>query len=493
MNFNINKSCYYSQLENRYVLNPNNPQYKSIVGDSFIVKRDKNSQFISASGVSSGGKQNGQILTRSNAGTMRQQWKRFSIAKDVKKHDIRIPFKARRKSKLIANDGAANDDFGFSVAIDGNIAVVGAVDADIGGNSNQGAAYVFTKTSGGWTQTQKLIAADGAAGDFFGWSVAIGGGVIVVGADEANVDGNNEQGAAYVFTKIGGVWTQTAKLTAADGVAGDHFGESVAISGGVIVIGAYLADIDGNNEQGAAYVFTKIGGVWTQTAKLTADDGVAGEHFGESVAIAGGVIVIGAYLADIGGNIGQGAAYVFAKTSGGWTQTAKLTAADGAAGDNLGESVAIAGGVIVVGADKADIDGNSNQGAAYVFTKTSGGWSQTQKLIATDGTAGDTFGFSVVITGGLIVVSTPLSDIGGNIGQGAAYVFTCKNGVWNQISKITANDGAAGDRFGYSVAITGNRAVVGANLANVGGNIQQGVAYIIDDLLYGSNLQVRLN
>ena len=436
MNFNINKSCYYSQLENRYVLNPNNPQYKSIVGDSFIVKRDKNSQFISASGVSSGGKQNGQILTRSNAGTMRQQWKRFSIAKDVKKHDIRIPFKARRKSKLIANDGAANDEFGFSVAIDGNIAVVGAVNADIGGNSNQGAAYVFTKTSGGWTQTQKLIAADGAAGDFFGWSVAIGGGVIVVGADEAIVDGNNDQGAAYVFTKIGGVWTQTTKLTAADGVAGDHFGESVAIAGGVIVIGAYLADI--------------------------------------------------------GGNIGQGAAYVFAKTSGGWTQTAKLTAADGAAGDNLGESVAIAGGVIVVGADKADIDGNSNQGAAYVFTKTSGVWSQTQKLIATDGTAGDTFGFSVVITGGLIVVSTPLSDIGGKSNQGAAYVFTCKNGVWNQTAKITANDGAAGDRFGYSVAITGNRAVVGANLANVGGNIQ-GAAYIIDDLLYGSNLQVRLN
>ena len=468
MNFNIRQNCYFHQLGNRYILNPNNLQYKNIVGNGFIVKRDKNSQFISASGVSSGGKQNGQILACSIAGP--KQWYRFSVARDVNKHDIRIPFKARRKSKLTADDSAVGDDFGYSSVIRGNIAVISALDAD----ADQGAAYVFTKTSGGWTQTTKLTADDAAAGDDFGESVAMAGNVIVVGAASANVGGNANQGAAYVFTKTNGGWTQTAKLTADDGAAGGFFGYSAAMVGNVIVVGSTGAD-----SKGAAYVFTNTSGVWTQTTKLTADDGAASDFFGWSVAMAGNVIVVGAYRSD---DV-QGAAYVFTNTSGVWTQTTKLTADDGAAGDRFGWSVAMVGSAIVVGVTMAD-----SKGAAYVFTNTSGVWTQTIKLTADDGAAGDRFGWSVAMVGSVIVVGSPMADISGN-DQGAAYVFTCKNKVWTQTTKLTVNDGAADDAFGSSVAITGNRAVISA----VGADALKGAAYVVDDLLYGSNLQVRLN
>jgi hypothetical protein len=199
-----------------------------------------------------------------------------------------------QQAKLTASDGSEFDELGSSVALSGNTIAVGAPQATVGANFDQGAVYVFSEGGSGWadaTQTAKLTASDGSADDRFGSSVAISGGTIVVGAPDATVGGNANQGAGYVFVKPASGWanaTQTGKLTASDGAAGDGFGSSVAISGNTVVAGAPGATVNSNFLQGAAYVFVTPGSGWanaTQTAKLTASDGAAEDNFGRQGAI----------------------------------------------------------------------------------------------------------------------------------------------------------------------------------------------------------------
>jgi hypothetical protein len=342
-------------------------------------------------------------------------------------------------AKLTASNKVKSDYFGRSVAISGDVLVIGAPLANPGGASDVGAAYVFVKPGGGWvdmTQTAKLTASDKAWGDYFGVSVSVSGDVVVVGAFDADPGGTTDAGAAYVFVKPGSGWggnlTETAKLTAADKEAYDSFGNSVAVSGEVVVVGAPVTDLGGKSYAGDVYVFVKPGGGWvdmTQTAKLTASDKVAGDHFGDSVAVSGDLVVVGAYLANPGGTIDAGVAYVFIKPGGGWgdmTQTAKLTASDKAAHDQFGDSVAVSGDVVVVGAPNVNPDGRGFAGAAYVFAKPGGGWvdmTQTAKLTASDAAAGDSFGYSVGVSGTEIVIGAPYADSGGILWTGAAYVF----------------------------------------------------------------------
>jgi hypothetical protein len=207
--------------------------------------------------------------------------------------------------------------------------------------------------------------------------VAVSGDTVVVGAYHDEVGGNLQRGAAYVYARNqGGApdhWGAVTKLTAFDGAAYDYFGLSVAISGDTVVIGASGADVDGRNNQGAVYVFARNRGgadQWGQVRKLTVSDGAAGDFFGDSATISGDTLVVGAAYADVSGRIGQGAAYVFARNEGGadnWGQVRKLTAADGAVNDLFGYSAALSGDTLVVGALNAEIGGNSGQGAAYVY------------------------------------------------------------------------------------------------------------------------------
>ncbi len=392
-------------------------------------------------------------------------------------------------AKLIASDGATGDDFGFSVAVSGDTMVIGAR----GDEADRGSAYVYIRSGRDWIQQAKLTASDGLAGDWFGNSVAISGDTVVVGAYFDDISPNNVQGSAYVFVKPGPGWsnmTQTAKLTASDGAAGDRLGTSVGISGDTVVAGAIHDDVGPNMNQGSAYVFVKPGPGWsnmTQTAKLTASDGALNDGLGTSVAISGDTVVAGAVGDDIGPNADQGSAYVFLKPGPGWsnmTQTAKLTASDGAANDRLGESMSASSDTVVVGAAQDDIGANVNQGSAYVFVKPGPGWSnmtQTAKLTASDGAANDFLGFSATISGDIVVLGAWGDDIVGlNDGQGSAYVFI-KPGVWinmTQSEKVTASDGAAGDTFGWSVGVSGETIVVGAYFDDVGANNFQGSATV---------------
>ncbi len=315
---------------------------------------------------------------------------------------------------ITASDPGADDYFGASVSISGDYAVIGACGDDIGADDNQGSAYVFLRSGSVWTQQAKLTASDGLANDFFGYSVSISGNVVIVGAYGDNIGANTNQGSAYIFTRSGVVWTQEAKLTASDGDFGDNFGASVSISGSYAMIGAYADDIGANVDQGSAYSFyefTNAGG-WTSGQayhdKLTASDGEADDFFGVSVSINGSSVIIGASGDDIGANSSQGSAYTFFRNPvppNVWILPEKIIAPDGAANDNFGISVSKSNVYSVIGSYRDDgVDGISNQGSAYVFNTGSSTPFFLRKIDDDAADANGYFGYSVGISGYEIII-----------------------------------------------------------------------------------------
>jgi hypothetical protein len=361
-----------------------------------------------------------------------------------------------QQPRLFATDGETGDKFGAPVAISGDTLLIGAPFDDVGGNTNQGSASVFAICKG-LAEQQKLTAANGAGSDYFGDAVAISGDTVVIGSFGDNIDGNIGQGSAYIFVLSGGTWTQQQKLTAVDGAAGDLFGLFVAISGDTVVVGAAYDTIGANASQGSAYIFVRSGATWTLQQKIIASDGAANDQFSK-VALSGDTAVIGARLDDIGGGVNQGSAYVFVRSGATWTEQQKLSASDGAAGDSFGDSVAASGDTVIVGADGDD----NGQGSAYVFVRSGATWTEQQKLTALDGVAGDLFGCSVAVSDATAVVGARSNGIGGNPFQGSAYVFERSGATWTEQQKLTALDGVANAFFGSSVAVSGDTAVVGA-------------------------------
>ena len=362
--------------------------------------------------------------------------------------------------KLLPNDNAAGDWFGFSVAISGTTAIVGALQDDDNGN-NSGSAYLFDTTTG--QQIAKLLPDDGAAGDGFS-RVAISGTTAVVGARGDDDNGPNS-GSAYLFDATTG-W-QIAKLLPNDGAAGELFGASVATSETTAIVGAW-GDDDNGFTSGSAYLFDTTTG--QQIAKLLPDDGAAGDWFGISVAISGATAIVGAYRNDDNGPT-SGSAYLFDTTTG--QQIAKLLPDDGASGDYFGYSVAIGGTTAIVGA-RHDDDNGADSGSAYLFDTASG--RQIAKLLPNDGAAGDGFGISVAISGTTAIVGAYQDDDGGDK-SGSAYLFDAATG--QQIAKLLPDDGAADDVFGISVAISSTSAIVGAVWADNNG-FRSGSAYLFD-------------
>ena len=390
-------------------------------------------------------------------------------------------------AKLVASDGVAGDNYGHSVAVDGDTAVVGAYSQD----DSKGAAYVLTRQSGVWNQVAKLTDHNGGSVDYFGHSVAVDGDTVVVGAyrdDENGVD----SGSAYVFTKPATGWASTstaAKLTAFDGSAGEYFGNSVAVDGDIVVVGASRGDGEAN-ASGSAYVFTKPATGWVSTstaAKLTADGGSIDDKFGFSVAVDGDTVVVGAFYEEDNA-VEYGSAYVFTKPDAGWATTstaAKLTASDGADNDYFGFSVAVDGNTVVVGAPEDDDGDDVSFGSAYVFIKPNGGWAdatENVKLTSFDGAAFDRFGRSVAVDGDILVVSA-FGDDDNGLSSGSAYVFTKPtSGDWAdaaETAKLTASDGGRFDYLGLSVAVDGDTVVVGAPHEDESGT-DAGSAYVYE-------------
>ncbi|MEE9412513.1 MAG: FG-GAP repeat protein, partial [Methylococcales bacterium] len=379
----------------------------------------------------------------------------------------------QQQTYLKASNADGGDYFGGSMAIDGNTLVIGAigeassastVNGDQSDNSAifSGAAYVFIRRAGVWTQQAYLKASNASRGDVFGSAVAISGDTLVVGAP--NTKSGKGGGTVYVFTRIAGVWTEQALLQASNGSGGEFFGGSVAIDGDTIVVGAEAA--------ARVYIFTRNVGIWTQQSSLSTING--------DVAIAGDTLVVGS----------SENAYVFTRNGDVWTQQADLNDIVVDSFNNnirkhgFGLSVAIASNTVVVGAPL--VDGNNLEpyaGAAYVFTRNAGIWTQQAYLKASNAETsvrvrefldnGDSFGTSVAISGDTVVIGSPGEDsnattVNGDqsdnsaLSAGAAYVFTRNSELWSQQTYLKASNAGTRNNFGYSVVISGNTIVAGA-------------------------------
>ena len=304
-----------------------------------------------------------------------------------------------------------------------------------------------------------LLASDGASGDVFGSAIAISKNTVVVGARYDDDQGINS-GSVYIYKRDGWngqSWMEQTKLVASDGAAGDRFGDFVALDHDTALIGS-PGDPYKLNSAGAAYVFHYANGRWSEQAKLVASDGELGDEFGQ-VAIDGNTAVISA-LSDDDNGFDSGSVYVFKRSRGTWSEQAKLLASDGAQGDQFGR-VAIDNKTIVVGATNVDTDKiGVDTGSAYIFTLQDGTWTEQAKLTASNAAAGDNFGWTVAIDGDTAVIGAIGADENGS-NSGAAYVFIRSAGVWTEQAKLTASDGAANDGFGR-VAINGKTILVSA-------------------------------
>ena len=346
-----------------------------------------------------------------------------------------------------APDAAARDRFGGSVSVQGDVAVVGAAAKASGSTPSAGAAYVFGRTLGIWQAPTKIAAAVPAAADLFATSVSISAGTIAAGAP-GRAGG---AGAVDVFTG-GAPWSLQATLAGSDSAGGDGLGTAVALDTDTVVAGA-PAQAAG---RGAAYVFVRIGTTWTQQAKLTAADGAAGDAFGSAVALDGDVAIVGAPS-----NGGHGAAYIFVRSNGAWGPGTKLLASDAASGDGFASAVSITAGLAAIGAPGKALDfGSSNMqgaGEAYVFAGSGSAWTQQANIVASDGAAQDNFGTAVVIAGEELVVGAP----GHMNGEGEVYVFAGAAGDWTLVGEPQAQGLVTSCLYGSALALDGATLVVG--------------------------------
>jgi hypothetical protein len=337
-----------------------------------------------------------------------------------------------QQAQLVAADGEAGDSFGASVSASGTAVSIGAP----GAAANAGRAYVFSALDGTWAEAAEIAASDPSAGARFGTSLASAASELVSGAPGWTSDA----GAAYLGIPVGGVWSQASELTAPDGGPGALFGDAVAVSGTLAVAGA--------PGEGALYVVT----LPDPKAVLSASDASAGAALGASVAVAGGTAIVGAP----GAASGAGAVDVFGASKHGWVQRATLTANDGAPGDAFGTSVSLSGKTLLVGAPGAQ----SGTGAVYVFeySKNKKSWSQRARLTALDGAPGDEFGSAVSVADTAAFVGAP----GSGGGAGAVYAFGGAGPDWAQVTEFADPKATAGDEYGQSVTVSDRMAVVGA-------------------------------
>jgi uncharacterized repeat protein (TIGR01451 family) len=372
------------------------------------------------------------------------------------------------KQKILAVDGAAGDNFGAGVAIYADTAFIGGNLADVNGSAS-GSAYIHYRAAGGpgnWGFVKKIVPADNTSGDYFGRSVGLSGDTAIAGAF-GDDDGASSTGSAYIFARDEGgadQWGQVEKLHASDATASAYFGWAVDLSQDTAIVSARRE----NSYTGSAYIFYRNEGganQWGEVKKVLASDGATADYFGCSVAIDIDTTVVGANGHDTGAISGAGAAYIYERNAGGpnnWGQVKKLTLSSPASGDSFGTSVAISGDMIIVGAEGTGYYGSSS-GSAWVFERDRGGpanWGLAGGLVPAGTVAWDRFGCSVAISGDQFIVGA----CGRNSSTGALYIFRRNpaTGLWQQKARVEASDGATSDQFGRSCAVSGSTVISGA-------------------------------
>ncbi|MEM7515357.1 MAG: FG-GAP repeat protein [Planctomycetota bacterium] len=391
------------------------------------------------------------------------------------------PLLAYQEAQILASDAELDDLFGHSVDLDGDTLVVGAPQTDdlcvLDPFCDSGGVYVYTRTAGAWTQQgPKIIdTVNGAAGDDFGFSVAVDGDTMVIGAPGHTGAGSNS-GAFYVYTRTAGVWSlETGPITPVGAAAEDQVGSTVAVDGDTLVVGGRFHDAT-VAEGGAAWVYTRAATVWTEIQKLEGSATAFFDQFGSSVAVEDDRIVVGAPNHDAPMS-DAGTAYVFEPAGLFWSEVAQISASDGSGSDRFGASVSIDGDYIAVGARFGDRS-TTDPGAVYVYERSGAGvWAQEAKLLASDLSGGDRFGVSVDIEGTRLAIGAHFDNQEG-IRSGSAYVFDRTGpATWEQQTKLVALDAMPGNEFGSSVSVSGDTVTVGSPLFDGGAGADQGAVY----------------
>lgn len=388
------------------------------------------------------------------------------------------------EQKATAPDGAANEWFGTQTVISGDFAFVSAMNATVNGHASQGAVYVYKKNvDGSWSYAQKLTASDGTAGAWFGQSVVVQGDVAFISAPQATQDGKSWAGSVYYYLHLGNNWVQIQRLNSITGTSvNETFGVSLALNSGNLFVGTGgVHNTAGQYVPRKVQVFTPsipgpFGNDWAgvQVIDSPLPNETDAGGFGGTLAATDTTLLVAARIATINGNLGQGAVFVYQFDGQFWTQTDELTASDGAARDNFGVGMAISGSTAMIGSPGYAANGNVSQGAVYPFKLVSGAWMEQKKLLASDGSATNLFGASVNFDGTQVLVGAYAQ----NSYHGAAYLFSISHLGWTETHKFTASDGASGDVYGYYKPGMGNGAfLIGAYGAAVGANADQGAAY----------------
>lgn len=372
--------------------------------------------------------------------------------------------------------------FGSSVCISGNMAFVGAKNETVAGAVGRGAVYVFQRTPRGWMQIQKLLASDGQERDQFGQSLAIWGNTAVVTAPDASRNGMVWKGAAYVFTFKDGKWSESAILSVKGAAAFSNIGNSAAIGPSRILLGAGGSLHGGSYAPRRVHVFdyssSARGGGWVHRQVLESPDPAdTTSSFGASLGLSGQVAFIGARASTFDSQPGRGAVYVYEHSQGRWTLVQRLIANDGEARDNFGTSLCLQGDMAVIGSPGVNLGGGPSQGAVYVFRKRRGTWQQTQKIKGSDVLPLNLFGASVSLyeqsfNEKILLVGA----YGADSYRGAAYLFYLGRAEWRELTKLVSSSGEAGDVFGYYTALSSDTALIGAYAATVDGVPQAGRA-----------------
>lgn len=422
-----------------------------------------------------------------------------------------------QQEKLNAPDPGISDEFGFSVSLSGETALIGAYGDDTGTSSGtsyeHGSAYVFVRSGTSWSFQQKILAADMEAEDFFGMSVSVSGETALIGA-YGDDTGWAQNGSAYVFVRNGTIWSQQQKLLPPDGLSYGQFGKRVFLSGDTAVVTGEGSS--SYSSYGKVHVFTRTGSAWSLQQKITPPPDMSSGLLGSAISLSGDTLLIGT-SENNGNDLGSG--LVLVRENAVWNMQQRLTAGDGATYDGFGISVGIEGDTAIVGTP-GDDDNGADSGSAYVFVRDGGLWHQQQKLIASDGAKDDFFGSVVSLSGESVLVgahgtvtgsayvfrragtswiqeqklgpsdvtsnngfgkalslSNNTALIGGSTGNGAVYVYQRSGMIWNLQQKVQAADGKAGDNFGVAVSLNNDTAVVGANRDDNKGE-DSGSAYV---------------
>jgi len=377
------------------------------------------------------------------------------------------------EAEIFPSHGTYLDYFGGSCSLEGPTAVVGAPHDE----SQKGSAEVFTSNGTAWAHVQQLLASDRHDFDLFGWSLQISGDTLVIGAPRADA-GGVDAGAAYVFRRSGGVWSEVAKLLASDAVDGGRMGESVAIEGDTIVVGGTGMSTPAGIPSGAAYVFTRAGTTWTEQAKLVPSDAEALDEFGSAVAISAGWIVVGSRWDDdacpSNPYCQSGSAYLFLGGGASWSEFQKLRPVELALGHEFGAAVSLSGDRLVVGAPQNAVP-FPRPGAAFLFEYDGASWVQ-QPPLATPTGLGDNYGWSVGIDADTIVIGARFDDTAGH-DRGVVYTFEHRLGGWTTTALLFPCALFVDAAFGSSVAISGDKLLVGAS-EDAGAAAASGSAYV---------------